>query len=218
MNTQRIHGFTLWELLVSLLVTGVVLGLGLPNLLEFSRNNAMAAETNDFVSTLMAARTEAVKRQVPVTMCASPDPIANNPVCVPLGAGATGYFVWVDENNNPVGGIPTLTDPTDGNAVFDAGETVLLRRLIDTNINVVPDTAFVAYSPNGTRRANVPTALGALNSATIFLLCDSRGNAAVSGSLSAARVIQIERTGRSRLLQETAQITAAITPAGIACP
>lgn len=218
MDTKRSRGFTLWELLVTIMIAGIVLGFGVPNLLEFSRNNTMAGAANDLVSTLMAARAEAVKRQVPVTVCASPDPFIANPVCVPDGAGATGYFAWVDENNNPVGGIPTLTDPTDGNAVFDANETVLVARTIDDTIFVMPDTAFVAYGPNGGRVDNVPTALGAMNSATTILLCDARGNVSAAGALSAARVIQIERTGRPRLLREVADITAATGPLGLACP
>jgi type IV fimbrial biogenesis protein FimT len=218
MNTKHMRGFTLYELLVTMLVAGVVFGLGVPNLLEFSRNNAMAGAANDFVSTLMAARTEAVKRQVPVTVCASPDPFAANPVCVPNGAGATGYFAWVDENNNPVGGVPTLTDASDGNAQFDANETVLVAREIPDTLAGIADTYFVAYGPNGARRNNVPTAAGALNSATMMLICDPRGNVAASGSLSAARLIQIERTGRARLLTEVPDIAAATALAGIGCP
>ncbi len=220
MNTKRQRGFTLWELLVTLLVAGIVFGLGIPNLLEFSRNNAMAGAANDFVSTLMAARTEAVKRQVPVTVCASVDPFAANPVCAPDGANATGYFAWVDENNNPVGGVPTLTDPTDGNAIFDANETLLVaREIVDTlTVRTEGGSAFVAYGPNGGRVNNVPTAMGVMDSTTALLFCDPRGNNPVSGSLSAARLIQVERTGRARMLREVADIAAIAGPLGLACP
>ena len=88
---------------MTLLVAGVLLGIGVPNFMEFQRNDAMIAAANDARHRRYStARTEAVKRQVPVTSaCASPDPTAANPVCSPNGAGSNGGFiVWVDENGN----------------------------------------------------------------------------------------------------------------------
>ena len=203
---------------MSLLVAGILFGIGVPNLLEFSRNNAMAGVANDFVGVLMAARAEAVKRQVPVTVCASPDPMAANPVCVPTGVGATGYFAWVDENNNPVGGIPTLTDPTDGNATVDPGETLLLARSIPDTLTVQGDTGFVTFGTKGQRLDGVPTAFGVMNSARAILMCDARGNVVTAGSLSAARVVQVDRTGRSLLRREIADVGAVAGAAGLVCP
>src|SRR6187431_233223 len=103
MNTSRQRGFTLWELLMTLLVAGILLGIGVPNMMQFSRNAAMTAAANDFVTATLTARTEAVKRQAPVTLCLSDNPTDANPTCVAgnVSDSATrGYVVFVDENGN----------------------------------------------------------------------------------------------------------------------
>ncbi|HUQ51320.1 MAG TPA: GspH/FimT family pseudopilin, partial [Gammaproteobacteria bacterium] len=83
MNTSRQHGFTLWELLMTLLVAGILLGIGVPNVMEFQRNGAMTAAANTLVTGLLMARNEAVKRQAPVTVCLSDNPTAVAPTCAP---------------------------------------------------------------------------------------------------------------------------------------
>ncbi len=97
MKAPRQSGFTLWELLITMLVAGLLLAIGVPSFRDAQRNSAITAAANDLITGLLAARAEAVKRQVPVTLCASPDPSAANPVCAQDGAGANGGFiVWVD--------------------------------------------------------------------------------------------------------------------------
>lgn len=222
MNTKRIRGFTLWELLVTMLVIGVVLGFGVPNLLEFSRNNAMASTANDLISALMAARAEAVKGQTFVTLCASPNPVAANPTCSPTGAGVSGgYIVWIDNADFLANGAPDLGDASDGDGVVDAGERVLIQRDDPQDITVFAadiggaQSGYVAFGPNGWRR-NIAGA-GA-NSADVVLFCDPRGNVAAAGSLSAARAVRIDQTGRGNVIREIAEITAAGALAGLACP
>jgi type IV fimbrial biogenesis protein FimT len=217
MNISRNRGFTLWELLVTLLVAGILLGIGVPSFIEFQRNNAIVAAANDLVAAVLTARAEAVKRQVPVTLCASVNPTAANPVCSPTGAGANGgYIVWIDENGNvDANGTPVLTDATDGNAVVDAGETVVLARAEPGGtLNVFGDSGYVAYGPNGFRR-NV-AGLGA--SATTVLYCDERGNRTAAGDVSSARVVRIDRTGRGQVLREVAEVTPVVAALGAACP
>jgi type IV fimbrial biogenesis protein FimT len=195
-NTQR--GFTLYELLVTVLVMGVIFGFGVPNLLEFSRNNRMAAVANDLVTSLLLARSEAVKGRVPVTLCASPEPIDNSPEC---DADATdpdsggGYVVWVDTN---------------ADAVIDGGEQLLVQRDDPQDITVLGDSGYVQFGISGF----VSTAAGAGAPATEILFCDSRGNTTVSGSLSAARGLRIPATGRPNLLIEVAEVATL----GLACP
>jgi type IV fimbrial biogenesis protein FimT len=218
MKTKLSRGFTLFELLVTMLVVGVVLGFGVPNLLEFRRNNTMASTANDLVSALMAARAEAIKRQTFVTLCASPDPLAVPPVCAPTGAGTNGgYIVWVDENGDvDANGVPDLGDASDGDAVVDGAETlVLLVRDDPTDITVLGDSGYISFGPNGFRRNATGLATPA---ATLVLLCDVRGNVISAGALSAARALRIDRLGRGQILREIADINNATVPLGLACP
>ena len=209
------NGFTLWELMTAVVVAGIVLGLGVPSFMEFQRNSAMTAAANDFLSAVLMARTEAVKRQVPVTLCATPDSAADPPAC--QAAGSNGAFVvFVDENGNG-----DATDATDGNAEVDADERVLLRREAPGGaIEVWADSGYVAFAASGfPRRATGH----ADESATIVLFCDDRGNRPAAGGASSARALRIAGTGRGAVRQEVAEVTSAadeLLDAGVAvdCP
>src|SRR5690348_13711365 len=103
MNLRHQHGFTLWELLITLLVAGILIGIGVPNVMEFQRNGAMTAAANQLLTGLIVARTEAVKRQTPVGWCLSANPTAAIPTCSPnavANSATLGFVVWVDENDN----------------------------------------------------------------------------------------------------------------------
>ena len=195
-RTQR--AFTLYEMLVTMLVIGVIFSFGLPNLLEFSRNNRMAGTANDFVSAVLLARSESVKGRVPVTLCASPDPVADAPVCDADASDPEtqgGYVVWIDP---------------DGDAVIDGGEQLLLQQDDPELISIVRDSGYLHFGVNGF----IAPAAGAGAPASEILLCDPRGNTVVSGSLSAARGLRIPATGRPSLLVEVAEIATL----GLSCP
>src|SRR5690606_38589275 len=117
----RTAGFTLWELLVTLLVAGVVLGLGIPNFMEFQRNGLMVAAANDLVTATLSARAEAVKRQRPVVLCLSADATEDDATCVPDAAtdASLGFIVWVDDNND---------------GVHDADELLVMQRAAPPDI------------------------------------------------------------------------------------
>ena len=48
-------------------------GVGVPVFTTLAANNRMSGATNDLVTSLHAARSEALKRQVTVTLCPTPD-------------------------------------------------------------------------------------------------------------------------------------------------
>jgi type IV fimbrial biogenesis protein FimT len=66
-------GFTLVELLIALAIGAILMSMALPNYRDFIMNNRMITSTNDFVTTLAMARSEAVKRGEGVTICSSND-------------------------------------------------------------------------------------------------------------------------------------------------
>jgi type IV fimbrial biogenesis protein FimT len=222
MNTLRQQGFTLWELLMTLLVAGILLGIGVPNVMEFQRNGAMTAAANNLVTAVLTARAEAVKQQAPTAFCLSDDPLAPTPVCAPgpVMNSTRGFIVWVDENSNfDASGARILTDATDGNAVVDAGELILTRGTAPGgSIRASTNCGHIGFAPNGfTRR------IGALcfPAERAVLLCDDRGRRAAAGSLSSARVVLVNRPGRAHVLSETAAVdvwAAGLVAAGATCP
>jgi type IV fimbrial biogenesis protein FimT len=229
MNTSRQHGFTLWELLMTLLVAGILLGIGVPNVMEFQRNGAMTSAANDLVTAVLMARTEAVKRQAPVSWCLTDTPLAATPTCSQafVANSTRGYVVWVDENENfNADGTRNLSDGTDGNAVIDVGERVIRRSAAPGGtIRLSTTCGYATFTPTGALRQVgthcVPNAPAAAN-ARILLFCDDRGRRASSGNVSSARVIRIDPVGRANVFQEITAVNTrmAAFPVGwgVTCP
>lgn len=63
-NGSPRNGFTLIELMVTLVLVSVMLVLAAPNFIAFQRNSELTTTANSFLATLSAARAEAMKRQL----------------------------------------------------------------------------------------------------------------------------------------------------------
>lgn len=212
MDSKYHGGFTLIELMTTLLVAAVVLGIGVPAFNQFIATNQMASGVNDLTSALHMARTEAVKRRANVTLCASANPEAAAPTCNAGGNIADGWIVFVDCAAAPPPG--TCGAP---NYAVNGGDVVIGRHaaLIDdladnftTNPNV--DPAYVTFAPTGFPM-DIP-ALGGVRAITDFGLCDHRGNTDVGGGVAAGRWIRISPTGRPQIYRNVAEIQSAQNP------
>lgn len=72
-NGERIGGFTLFELMVTLAVAALILSLGVPGFRSFIQNNRATTHTNDLVTALNLGRSEATRRGASVLLCSSSD-------------------------------------------------------------------------------------------------------------------------------------------------
>jgi type IV fimbrial biogenesis protein FimT len=70
---RRALGFTLWELLWTLAVAGVLLGVGVPAFSVFLLDARRTADINALVLAVQLARSEAAKRGRPVIVCLTQD-------------------------------------------------------------------------------------------------------------------------------------------------
>lgn len=199
-SPAKVKGFTLLELMLTVTVAAIILGLGAPNMAEFIRNNRMTSSANDVLAALHMARTEAVKRRAWTVMCMSANPNASTPTCTAAGRG---WIVFVDDAD------PTASSANDGNLVVDADEAVLLRH------ETAPDTITLTTAPNGNRGYIAFTASGFARAVAAgtplrsVRLCDSRGNTAIYGAgNSAARAITISQTGRPQVTRRVIDIAA----------
>ena len=178
-HLARTGGFTVVELIITLVVLGVLVALGVPAYTEFARNNRRAAVLNEFNASLNLARSEAIKRGLQVAMCKT----ADGTTCGGNGVRwEQGWLVFVNRDG-------------DAPAVVDVGETVLrvhreanpafrLTSNLTSNDDVGAQTNFVSYTPDGSS-----SAVGRLT------YCDARG-------LRSARAVIINSTGRPRLSQD----------------
>ena len=62
------------ELMVTLVVAAVILGMGVPSFREYQRNNRLTVSANDMLSLAIASRNEAIRRQSTVSLCPSAAP------------------------------------------------------------------------------------------------------------------------------------------------
>jgi type IV fimbrial biogenesis protein FimT len=65
------QGFTLVELMVTLLVLAILLGLAVPSFRDASLSSRLTGYSNDLVASVQVARSEAIKRNLSVTLCAA---------------------------------------------------------------------------------------------------------------------------------------------------
>jgi type IV fimbrial biogenesis protein FimT len=97
-NHHKQNGFTLYELMITLLVIGIVLVIGVPNLSDFTRNSRVTGTANDLHGSIMLGRSEAARSKENITICAS---------AAPTGAAACdgasfdgGWIVFIDLNGD----------------------------------------------------------------------------------------------------------------------
>jgi len=91
-------GFTLIELMVTVVLAAVVLTIGVPSLKTLIDSNRLTAATNDFVSAITLARAEAIKRGSFVAVCASDARLSDNTGqqrCTGTDWGG-GYLIFAD--------------------------------------------------------------------------------------------------------------------------
>jgi type IV fimbrial biogenesis protein FimT len=95
METQQ--GFTLVELLITIVVVSILLATAVPSFMQAIKNNRMAGQANSLVVSTQKARNEAVKRGVGTTICAAN---ADMDACSGSNDWSTGWIVFSDLNRN----------------------------------------------------------------------------------------------------------------------
>ena len=191
MTSRHQRGFTLYELLITMLVIGIVLTVGIPSFSDFTRNSRITGTANDLHSSFHLARSEAARSKTPVTICASA-----NPLGAALCDGASfddGWIVFLDLN----GDVQRA----------GAGENVLrahppVDATIDISTNAGSD--YFGFAASGLGRGDI----GGQPAMQTAVICDQRGNIVASGGMSAARFLVVTPIGRATVLRDAAMITA----------
>lgn len=84
---RRMRGFTLLEMMVTLAVAAILVTLAVPSFNEAMLGSKLNTQANNFVASVQLARSEAIKRNAAVTLCAS----SNGTSCT--GAWGDGWIV-----------------------------------------------------------------------------------------------------------------------------
>ena len=192
MKTTKQHGFTIYELLITTLVVGIVLTIGVPNFSAFTQNARMSGTANDLHSSFQLARSEAARSKSNITICASNNAMLEAASCG--GTLAEGWIVFVDLNGD-------LIRAGAGENVLRAYPAIPAQLGIGTN----NDSAYFGFAPSGLGRGDV----GGQPAVQTVRICDGRGNVVVGAGGSAARLLMITPIGRATVLRDVGQIAAA---------
>ena len=201
MDKRTQHGFTLYELMITVLIVGVVLAFGIPNMQAFTQNSRMTSTANDLHSAFHLARSESSRAKTNITVCASANSMAAAADCG--GTWDQGYIVFVDEDGD-------LTRS-------GAAETVLrAHAAIADGISfaVANDATYFSYSSTGLGRPNV----GGNTAVSQIVMCDERGNIIAAGGSSAGRLFVATPLGRATIFRDEGLIGDALTAMGKTCP
>jgi type IV fimbrial biogenesis protein FimT len=169
---RRNSGFSMIELMITLVLIGIVAGLVIPNFRSVIQNNRLTTQANTLLIDLNFARSEAIKRSSQMGFCRSTDGV----VCSGGGNWENGWLTFVDVDNSG-----SWTGGTDQPLRFQ--EALAGGNTLRANATGITDP--IILSSRGTSN----TLPGA-----VFQLCDDRG-AGIGKSILISRVGQIRVDG-----------------------
>jgi type IV fimbrial biogenesis protein FimT len=172
-RSSNCRGFTLLELLVVVTATLVLLLVAAPSMSAVVNSLRLTSASNNLLSHMHLARSEAIKRNGRVVLCKSADGAS----CATSGGWEQGWIVFHDTNNN---------------GLLDAGELVIARQQalpaalrLTGNQNVAK---YVSFEPTGSTRL-----VGGGFQAGTLTLCKQ------SVATNEARQIILNAVGRPRV-------------------
>jgi len=181
-------GFTLIELMVTVSIAAILIGMAIPSFTDTIASNRLTANANEMVTALNFARSEAIKRGTQVTIAR---------LSGTNKKWESGWQVFVDINGDGILDDTSPSTPCETNASTGSPtEDCLLR-----NYDVLPNgytlrsgnnfACWVAYTDDGANKGSGSDCSGGLSNDT-FTLCDG------AGTTSTARKIIIFN-GRARV-------------------
>ncbi|UXY15652.1 GspH/FimT family pseudopilin [Chitiniphilus purpureus] len=92
---MRQAGFTLMEAMIVVSIIAIILAIATPSYQAMIRDSRLVAASEELLTSLMLARTEAIKRNRAVVICNSANPTASNPACITANPNwATGWIIF----------------------------------------------------------------------------------------------------------------------------
>ncbi len=197
MHKANQHGFTIYELLITIVIVGIVMSIALPNLSGFTKNSRITSVANDLLSSFHLARSEAARSKSNITICASDNSMDAAAACG--GTFDDGWIIFVDLNGDV--------------ARAGVGENVLRAHpAIPETIDIITNGGadYFSFAPSGLGRGDI----GGNPALSIAMICDERGLDTAEGGRATARRLVTTPIGRAMVISDLDDIVAA----GGVCP
>lgn len=191
---KKYSGFTLIELMITLFIVGILLTVGVPSLRSFMQSNQLVASTNELISALHVARSEAIKLNSRVSICSS----SNGTSCSGSNSWRNGWIVFVDADGDLAGtGAVCTAIGTDCLLRVHDGFNDNLLQVAGLDSNAAAITSFT-FTGRG-----LPRAVNGSSQSGVFSVCSLDGGGATINS----RAVVLSLSGRVRVSDNAAVIT-----------
>lgn len=135
---RRVHGVTLVELMVTLVVLAILMAIATPSFQMVRNSTRLSGQANELVTAIQLARSEAVSRRQWVTVCRSD----NGTSCSTATTSWQGWMVFVD---------------TDRDGALDGGEETLRVGEVRAPLSVLASNSLtnnlISFRPDGFARS-----------------------------------------------------------------
>ena len=173
-------GFTLVELMLTIVILGILLAVGSPSLRDSVQNGRLTSQTNVTLGMLAYARSESAKRPgVTITVCASNSVNTGAPAC-DTNNWESGWLIISDLDGDQI--IDNIEEDVNGNAILDPGEDLNGNGELDNATDELLRIGQALSGDNTMRTFGFPnqgfiqfSSDGSTGSSGTFVICDTRG-------------------------------------------
>lgn len=154
---KRQSGFTLIELIVVLTISGIFLGLAIPAFREFTASQRVKNAAFDFAAAMLLARSEAVKRNGPVTVTQGTGGWANGWTVAAAGATTLATQDAVNSVTITTNPDPTASISFQGNGRLPTGANAVSFQFATANTTAVRCVTVKTDGVTNTTTTSCPT-------------------------------------------------------------
>lgn len=160
-SRKKYLGFTLIEMMVTVSVAAILLSIAVPSFTTMIKNARVTSATNEFISALILARSEALKRNDNVSLCSSTDLLT----CSQDSDFAKGWIIFQDCNRDGI----INAGANNANCVNNSSEQIIKvhEELNSLSMTATNQESFISYRFTG-RSSNTTISVGENGSSRVY--------------------------------------------------